>query len=182
MRKIHIAPVTPEDLRAVYRVFCMAAADRPDAETTGFLLSQYSVEAFWAFLAARTAYVARRADEVSGFVVIARPTPDQMGPIRWFGAPILDKNDGRLLWIKMVAVLPTHKRQGVATVLYQYLFQRHAQAAFITGLYESPLNNRASSAFHLTLGFQRVGVIERIDGGAPNGSGRRTTGIYYRPM
>ena len=178
--KLHIAPITRADLAAVYHVFCKAAPDRPDAEAAGFLLSQYTVEAFWAFLEARLAYVAQKDGETIGFVVIARPTQDQMGPIRWFGRPILDNSDDQLLWIKMVAVSPTHKRQGVATALYRYLFQTHSPAAFITGLYEYPLHNRASAKFHLALGFQWVGMIERTNGVATNELDRRVTGIYYR--
>lgn len=158
-------------------MFCASTPDRPDAEATGFLLSQYSVEAFWDFLAVRTAYVACQANEPIGFTVIARPTPDQMEPIRWFGTPLLNQGGGRLLWIKMVAVLPAYKRQSVGSALYRHLFQTHPHSAFITGLYEYPLCNRASSAFHLALGFQRVGVIERIDNDAV---ARKVTGIFYK--
>lgn len=172
-----IVPVTRADLDAVYQVFCTAAPDSTYAEETGFLLSQYNIEAFWAFLKTRTAYLAQKNDTIVGYVVIARPTPDQMEPIRWFDGPIVDESDGRLLWIKMVAVLPVYKRQGVASALYRHLFQTHPHVAFITGLYEYPLPNRASSAFHLALGFQRVGVIERIE---TNNVAQRVTGIFYK--
>jgi ribosomal protein S18 acetylase RimI-like enzyme len=179
MVSLKIAPALRQDLDALYRVFAKATPSRPNAEAAGFLLSQYSVEGFWSFLATRTAYVAWQADAAVGFVVIASPTPDQMNPVSWFCGPIRNEGDGQLLWIKMVAVLPSYKRQGVATALYRHLFQTHSNADFITGLYEYPLNNRASTAFHLALGFQRVGIIER---NINKPEARRITGIFYRPL
>ncbi|MEM7129415.1 MAG: GNAT family N-acetyltransferase [Chloroflexota bacterium] len=178
---LKIAPVKREDLDVLYQVFAAASSDRSDSETNGFFLSQYSVEGFWAFLAERTAYAAWQANALVGYVVIARPTPDQMDPIRWFDEPLRDEGDGRLLWLKMVAVLPRYKRQGVATALYRHLFQTHAKVDFITGLYEYPLNNRASAALHLALGFQRVGIIERETDETDETDERRVTGIFYKP-
>lgn len=176
-----ITPFVPTALEAVYHVFATAAPDQPDREASGFLVSQYTLAGFREFLAARQAYVAYQEGLAIGFVVIALPTLDQMEPIRWLGTPVLDAGDGRLLWIKMVAVLPTYKRQGIATALYQHIFAAHSESTFITGLYEVPLHNRASSAFHLALGFQRVGVIERfVDEMNVNQPQCRVTGIYYR--
>ena len=189
MDAIHIAPVTQADLPALYQLFTTAAPDRPDAEATGFLRSQYNLETFWAFLKDRQAYVAQQQGTALGFVVIARPTPDQMDQVHWFarppqrpaGAGQVAWWDEQLYWIKMVAVLPTAKRQGVATALYHYLFVLQPQSAFITGLYEAPLNNRASAAFHLALGFTRVGVIGwTAEGPVVEEAARRLTGIYYR--
>lgn len=190
MTLMQIAPVTQADLPALYQLFATAAPDRPDAEATGFLRSQYSLETFWAFLKDRQAYVAQQQGTALGFVVIARPTPDQMDQVHWFarppqrpaGAGQVAWWDEQLYWIKMVAVLPTAKRQGVATALYHYLFVLQPQSAFITGLYEAPLNNRASAAFHLALGFARVGVIDwSHEGPVVDEAARRLTGIYYRP-
>ncbi len=181
MLNLHIRPVTRTDLTAVYTIFGEARADRPAAEEAGFLLSQYTPDAFWDFLAVRQSYLAEQDGIAIGFVVIAPPTPDQMDPIRWSAAPIRGDENGQLLWLKMVAVLPTHKRQGVATALYKHLFVAHPEAAFITGLYEYPLNNRASAAFHFALGFQRVGLIQRtMKQGVPDEADLRIIGIYYR--
>ena len=183
MTAIRITPFVPSALEVVYRVFATATPDQLDREATGFLVSQYSLDGFRDFLVARQAYVAYQGDIAIGFAVVALPTLDQMEPIRWFGTPVVDAGDGNLLWIKMVAVLPTHKRQGVATALYQHLFQMHLQTRFITGLYEVPIHNRASSEFHLALGFQRVGVIERIrDAAGADTTTQSRTGIYYRSI
>lgn len=183
MTAIRITPFVPSALETVYRVFATATPDRPDLEASGFLVSQYTLDGLRDFLAARQAYVAYQEGLAIGYVVIALPTCDQMEPIHWFGTPIPDGGDSRLLWIKMVAVLPTHKRQGVATALYQHVFAAHPQSAFITGLYEVPIHNRASSQFHLALGFQRVGVIERIrDAAGADATTQSRTGIYYRSI
>lgn len=180
MTAIQIIPYQPVDVEALYQIFATATPQRQDAEASGFLLSQYTVDGFGDFLATRQSYIAYHAAVAVGFVVIAPPTRDQMDPIEWIGTPPRDEGDGCLCWIKMVAVLPSHKRHGVATSLYHHLFDTHPHVAFITGLYETPLNNRASAQFHLALGFQRVGVIARSNISPTGKHAHRVTGIYYR--
>lgn len=67
-----------------------------------------------------------------------------------------------------VYVAPTHRRRGVARRLYAALFEVLAWQGFVNVYAGIALPNEASVAFHRSMGFEAIGVYEKV--GFKNGA------------
>jgi ribosomal protein S18 acetylase RimI-like enzyme len=163
----------------LYVIFRRAGPDQPEAAERGFLLSRYDLAEFAAFLDRCVVFCACFERMPAGFVVVE---PAQFDQLTEFDLRLGDDERASLVraslqWIRMLAVAPQYGRRGIGSALYRYLFARYPGAHLLTGLYEAPLDNRASRAFHKGLGFQRIGESRHIHTDPPHA---RVSGIYLR--
>ena len=176
---VEISAVGSDRAASLYPIFLDATPHHPDAPDRGFLLSGYSESDFEAFLERSTVYGAFASAAFVGFVVVEAVAFERLDSITWHLSTeelrILEAMD--LVWIRMLAVLPQVARRGIGTALYHRLYQEYESTGLLTGLYEHPLDNRASRRFHLQLGFSRIGESRLRRDGEPM---VWRTGIYYR--
>ncbi len=177
---IDIRQAAPADYPDFYPIFQSAAPDRPEALERGFLLSRYDLVSFSTFLDRCTVYGARIGAKAAGFVALEPVWFDQLAGIDWTCPPavLATLREASLQWVRMLAIAPHAGRRGIGTALYRHLFAQYPGTNFLTGLYESPLDNRASRCFHRRLGFQRIGESRQQHAVAPHA---RVSGIYLRP-
>ena len=64
-----------------------------------------------------------------------------------------------LVWIAKVAASLTHRRQGVASKLYEHLFREFSASAFMTATLLTPFHNIPSQALQEAHGFANVGHL-----------------------
>lgn len=65
----------------------------------------------------------------------------------------------KVYWIAKVAVTPSHKRQGLATMLYEQMLSDFSEYTPFTATAFSPIRNIASEVFHSAIGLRKVGLF-----------------------
>lgn len=114
--------------------------------------------------------VAEHEERVAGFAItLPRGTVYDSTNYRWFTERFEDFG-----YLDRVVVSPSHRRRGVATLLYDELepaYIEHGQMALEVNA-DPP--NTASLAFHAARGYGEVGRLEHDDG--------KTTAMLLKPL
>jgi ribosomal protein S18 acetylase RimI-like enzyme len=174
---------TPSDAQRCEALSQLASlSEDRAASVTGFLLGATSVARFREYSESASLYVARDCDTIIAFL-IAYPRGsvhfDELLPlfsqVEWTEPSIAEGQ--QLMYVAKKTVHPDYRRRGVATSLYEFVFNRFPEYCFIGVTVEKPILNVPSQQFRLRHGFRRAGEFR-----APEFEGlvNYQSGIYAR--
>ncbi len=147
----------PEDvpqITALAKQYELKRLSPEDAEKFGFLVSRFAEEDYTRFLQyADHFYVMTKTDELMGFLLAY--SSNFIKPDEWLNMLIRARHPEPFVLIKQIAVHPHHQGQGVASHLYNYLFDQVRGRPLFTVIVIDPPNRR-SIAFHERMGFHKV--------------------------
>ena len=165
MTLISIAPAAAWDLPdivALAGVRRLEADTRGPAPPDGFLVSDFAIEDYRTFQQqARHLLMARIDEQLAGFLLaFASEDSVHRGTVdRW----LAERFERPFLVVKQVCVDQRFTRKGVASRLYQSVFQTNPERHLFAAIVLDP-PNPGSVEFHERLGFAKLCEIDADDG------------------
>lgn len=138
----------------------------------GFLVQELKFEDIKDYLS--EFYVSLTENKVSGYIWINKEYPK----LRLSNTTFTENIDlERVIYIKQVAVNPDFARRGIATNIYNYIFEQFTNQEIVACVATKPLINQPSINYHLKLGFKEIGTLV-----IPDYLGFETyeANVYYR--
>ena len=133
-----------------------------DAAELGFLVSDFQEADYRDFLRrANHFYIVLENENVCGFVLAY--SNDRIQENEWLNLRIQSRHSDPFIVIKQICIRPDLIGTGLATLLYQHLFNQTQGCPLFTAIVLEPLNNR-SVVFHEKRGFKKVFQITPPDG------------------
>lgn len=139
----------------------------------GFLVSDFQEKDYLSFIhKADYFYVLYEGDSLYGFLYAY--SSDLITGNEYVNQLITTDYSESFVLIKQICIQPSLVGQGLATYLYQYLFDQTMEYSLFTAIVLEPFNQR-SVTFHERLGFQQIFQCTPKDG-LPRGVWRRVPG------
>lgn len=160
-----IKKATPENLEDILDILESVLLDNLPSLDNGFL-STKPWKDFYKDIMKKTKffYVAQDQNDTVGFL-IAYPN-NMLDTTNDIQKKIIDTYpQENFIYIFQIAVSPTHQWKGIGRLLYEELFKDTQDIKKIVITSAIPYN-KASEQFHTKLWFQKIGTIERKDGGS----------------
>ncbi len=154
-----IEPMDTKELNRVVEIAAEVHLSKNRDVSGGFLVSGYGFQEYLERANRGELFVYDKNGAIQGFLSTKLGLERDIRVEKW----IEEDKIPHLKWIEQVGVSPTSARSGVATALYQYLFETQPEKHFITSLAESPYFNQASRAFHLKMGFSKLGSFQCME-------------------
>lgn len=177
---ITIRKVQREDLSQVSEIAQSLSLSRltvAQAEKSGFLVSEFSLEIYEQYLQSKQYFfVAESNKKIVGFLLAYEST--DIAPDETLNTLLKTNLQTSFVLIKQICVAKDQKGLGIASRLYQYLFETASTPRFAAAIVMEPFNE-ASISFHERKGFNKLcDIVPPADADGTV----RSRGVWFRDL
>lgn len=137
---------------------------KPNKKQNGFLMSHISKDKYEELLSkSGKCFVYIEDNNIVGYLfaypnTLIKPTDE-------INNYFLETFEDNYIYIYQIAIRAEFQRKGLAKKLYNHLFQQSKNST-IRVISSAEPYNEPSEKFHLSIGFNKIGLINRDDGGS----------------
>ncbi|WP_446010277.1 GNAT family N-acetyltransferase [Candidatus Electrothrix sp.] len=157
LENVTIEQATAEHLTDIFNLSRSLSLQRMPSEQSeqlGFLVSEFTQEEYLSYIEkADHFYVLYEGDTLCGFLYAY--SSDLIAEDEWMNQLIKSKHPEPFVLIKQICIQPFLMGKGLATHLYQHLFQQTADCPLFTVIVTEPYNQR-SVDFHKGHDFKEI--------------------------
>lgn len=158
-----IRKIRPNDYNQISKIIKLVFF-KSNKSQNGFLMSHIEKYKFEKLInSSKYCYILEEEDEIKGFL-LAYPNKliEPTGDINEY---LINIFKDEFIYIYQIGINPKFQKMGLGTLLYKKLFE-DAKSRIIRVISSAKPYNMASEKFHLGLGFKKIGLIDRNDGGS----------------